>query len=596
MLEGERVSSGGPRAAACETSLTLSTLREEHVAVQVLVDAGSVPLASITVDVEGQGLRFSRFVQHYVAVERRSATGEARYSLGFTEAARPADADMLGRLPDALIPVDRAPAWAPYPLAISPSSSGALYLEAFVPPSAQPGLSRFVVRVRSDGVELAALTLDVDVVDVALPYRATRAFTFYDRGTLEAFFDDPDDVERRLVQLLHGHHLETIRQITTPADAEAFSGALSGEWFTATAGYRGPGVGVPHSLLPIGAYGTLGPPDAARLPDIGAIAARAPATVRDVFVYAVDEQCDSPAAGAWRELLRRGELHDRVKVGHTCHEPAAGQDADVVMVPAQAFDPEDAARARAAGKRVWIYNGQLPFASPVVLDVPLTALTVNGWVGALFELDRWFYWESIFWEDKNRGGQGPRDVFASAETFHNADGDTSLYDGLLVYPQRQRRFPAHDMQRDGVLPSLRLKALRRGLEDAGLLALAAQVDAARAAEIGRSIVGAVLDEVGPRSPLSIETRPAALHRARGELRAMVRSDDARPRSDPASAAAALASLRAIRQAERRASGAGQQPGEEAYALIGGLFGLLVVAGGAVALAARPRRRRAPQPR
>ena len=116
------------------------------------------------------------------------------------------------------------------------------------------------------------------------------------------------------------------------------------------------------------------------------------------------------------------------------------------------------------------------------------------------------------------------------------------------------------------------------------------------AEIGRSIVGAVLDEVGPRSPLSIETQPAALHRARVELRAMARSDGARPRSDLESSRAALASLRAIRQAERRASGAGQQPGDEGYALIGGLFGLLVAAGGAVALATRPRRRQASQPR
>ncbi|NUP11644.1 MAG: DUF4091 domain-containing protein [Polyangiaceae bacterium] len=596
LLEGERVRKTGDASGSslddCRTVLSTSALREEHVSFQIVVEAGDKRLEDVSLSADDGALQLERFVEHFVDVPRRSRTYDGPESLAFTTAARAPDSAMLGLVPDALIPIDIAPRWAPYPLVVEPRQRGVVYFEAFIPRDIAAGSTSRTITVEARGRPIATLTLSVDVIDATLPYNVTGAFTFYERSALEKRFDDPSRVEREIAQLLHRHHLEAMNEIVSVEDADRVAGATSGVWFTKDAGYRGPGAGVPTSLFVIGSYGSLGPPNAAALPAIDAIASRAPATAKDLFVYAVDETCDSPYGPAWRALLRHADIDPRVKVGHTCHEDPSGQDVDVIMIPAQAFDPELAEQARAQGKRVWIYNGKLPYGSPVMLDVPLTGLTINGWIGATFDVGRWFYWESIFWDDKNRGGQGPRDVFASAETFHNADGDTALYDGLLLYPQRMPAFAEHDLGRDGVLPSLRLKALRRGLEDAALLSLAARVDAGRASAIAGKIVPAALDEVGETSPLSVETDPRALDEARGDLRAIIAEMGPMQRPDPASVERGLAALRADRERSRIASGAGQQPSGAASVLpVAGIATGLFALGAIVSVGLRPSRGR-----
>jgi hypothetical protein len=334
-------------------------------------------------------------------------------------------------------------------------------------------------------------------------------------------------------------------------------------------------------VLAIGAYGTLGDPSPRALAPVQAIVERTPAAVRDVFVYAIDETCDSPRGPDWRRLLQGSGAPERLRVAHTCAEPPADQGVDIAMMPAQAFDPELAEKARRLGKQVWIYNGMWPHAGPLMLDVPLTSLTANGWIAASFDVGRWFYWETIFWNDGNRGGRGPVDVLATAETFHNADGDVALYDGLLVYPGKMpRAFAEHDAGWEGVLPSLRLKALRRGLEDAGLLALAAQVDPGATFDVSRRIVTAALDEVNERSVLRFELRPAELAAARSDLRRIAASaGTASP--NPLRVEQGLNALRARRIAERRVSGAGQAYMSPVVALLV-LPGLLFAFGYALA--------------
>lgn len=590
LVEGERVTRSGGALEPCVTELDLRVLREEHVSFQIVVEAGSARLEDVVVEIDAGPHTFEPYVEHFVSVEGRSRTDDRPFSLAFTSMARPADEGLVGAIPDALIPIAIAPPWAPYPLVVEPAERGVLYVEAFIPRSSRVGTSTHEIVVRSGGRRLGELNVSLDVGRAVLPYQAAPAFAYYERDTLERRFESPDDVERELVRVLHRHHLDAVTSIVSEADVERVAGSITGAWFREDAGYRGPGADRPTTLFPIGTYGSLGPPDPAKAPVIDAIASRLPATVEDVFVYAIDETCDSPFGPAWRTILQRAELHDRVKVGHTCHEDPRGQEVDLVMTPAQAFDPDLAREARRAGKQVWIYNGMLPYAGPLMLDVPLTSLTVNGWIAAVFETGRWFYWESIFWDDGNRGGEGPRDVFASAETFHNPDGDTALYDGLLLFPQRMPGFAAHDLGRDGVLPSLRLKALRRGLEDAGLLALAAEVDPIRTARVGREIVGGALDEVDDSSRVELELRPRALDRAREELREIIEGAPFDPRSEPAAVKQGLAALREVRERERRASESFVGRGPGGVLLLGAIVLGLVAFGGIVAIGTRRRRR------
>ncbi|MBL8740800.1 MAG: DUF4091 domain-containing protein, partial [Myxococcales bacterium] len=456
-----------------------------------------------------------------------------------------------------------------------------------IPTGSAPATYGYVIDVRSRGVTLAEHGVSVDVVPIDLPYRALRAFAFYEPGTIERRFREPAVVERKLVQTLHAHGLDSVTHIIDPADVQRLRGSLDGSWFTDAADYRGPGVGVPTSIAPLGCYGMLGDPAPEKIANVRDLMAAMP-PVEDVFLYAVDEQCASPRGPGWRDLLRDAKVS--LRVGHTCHEPPQHQRVDLVMMPAQAFDPDSAAEARALGKKVWIYNGQLPFSGAPALDVPVTSLTVNGWIASVFDVDRWFYWETIFWNDGNRGGQGPRDVFQSAETFHNADGDTSLYDGLLLFPGRMAE--GSDLERDEVFPSLRLKALRRGLEDGALLALAAEVDSRATYAISRRIVGRALDEVRATDATDLDLRPEAFASARAELRALILRSEKRPTGDAASVAAGLEELRSLRRYERSRTGVGARPGELARAVVAFFLplGLLLFGWAAVAILDERRRR------
>jgi hypothetical protein len=572
--EGVRVDkSAAKEVTARAQSAVVEAVRGEHAAFQVIVESTDTPVEQIRLELGSRDLRFEAFVEHFVPVERRSRNDDPEQaSLAFTLAARPPDRAVLGTIPDALIPLAIAPAWA-YPVSLASGERAAFWVEVFVPEDKPAGWYQDELKVTFDRGS-AAVAVRLRVLDPVLPYRATSAFAYYERPTLEKRFLDADVAERQLVQLLHAHRLDSLCQITSVEHARRVRGALDGSWFTEAAGYRGPGVSVGAALAAIGTYGTLGEPSADKVESVRRIAAEIPDSVEDVFVYAIDETCDSPRGPRWQALLRDFGLWPRVVAGHTCHEDPRDRNVDLVMVPAQAFDVDTAAGARALGKRVWVYNGQLPYAAPPVLDVPLTSLAYNGWIAASYDVGRWFYWETIFWHDRNRGGKGPTDVFANVETFHNADGDTSLYDGLLLFPGRTPpRLGRHDLSFDGVVPSMRLKSLRRGLEDAGLLALAAQVDVAAADSIAHRAVAAALDDVTETDAPFWSFEPEELRALRHELREIAASRPVSP--EPRAVARALEALQRVRDETRPGRDKRRPAAQYAAVMVGiplGLFG------------------------
>jgi hypothetical protein len=190
-----------------------------------------------------------------------------------------------------------------------------------------------------------------------------------------------------------------------------------------------------------------------------------------------------------------------VRVGATCGDDPVGQAADLVMQPADALDPSRARVARETRDTwVWAYNGRRPSAGPMMLDVPATDLRANAWIAMRYGVPRWFYWESTFWFDDNRGGRAVErgfDPFVVAETFHNADGDHANGDGILVYPGTQGRGMT-DYGVATLFPSVRLKNLRRGIEDAGYIALARVSDPERTAALLRRVIPRALAFAGDR--------------------------------------------------------------------------------------------------
>jgi hypothetical protein len=490
-------------------AVSLFAMRGETVAFQIVLEAGADPIdgahatigALYTKGGDRLDAAIDPFVERFVEIRRPSGNDREPGSLAFTAAAAPPADRFTGFIADALVPLVHAG-----DVRVEPEQRGAIWIDLTVPPDARPGDYEAAILVRAGSRELAARPLHVRVIDRALPYAAAKTMVYYDTANLAGRMGDAR-AERELRALLHAHHLSAVREITTPEAATMELEALRGEAFTPSRGYRGPGEGIGEGVLAIGAYGALGEPSEKGAATVAAIAdvlrAGGVFASTQTFVYAIDEDCASPWGARWRALLARDERTRGVRAGVTCGVDPASQPADLVMMTASDLWPSRARVAEAAplAKWGWAYNGRRPYAGPLMIDVPATDLRANAWIAARYGIERWFYWESTFWMDGNRGGQGGGvgfDPFAVAETFHNADGDHCNGDGSLVYPGMQRTPGSVDYRVGTVFPSVRLKNLRRGIEDAGYIAIARTVDRARADAVVRRVIPRALAAAGER--------------------------------------------------------------------------------------------------
>jgi len=513
----------------------------ETIALQVVVTAAKKRLEGVTVDLPvlqgpkslanppGKGPAafrpIERFVVHELRMERRSGGKTKNESLGWSASSMPPDPSREGTIPDPLIPVELAPDWADYPMTVEPGEHRVIWIDITLPNRDFPaGTYKGSVDVRAKSEQLQSLDVELEVAPVSLPYAAV--------GTM-VYVEPEDAVVRRtgsgraldhFQQLMHRHHLSTVFPLEREEEVNAMKDALTGRLYTAERGYDGPGMGVGASVIVLGAYGGYGEAERSKLETVkGALTAldalgiRDEPGKRDIFLYAVDEQCDSPIGPAWRKLLDGSgdALLKSLRVGHTCSEPPAKQGVDLVMMLASSYDPSLVSAA--AGKRVWIYNGELPQTGAFLTDVWHASLRANAWIQQKHGIERWFYWESVFWNDGNRGGKGPYDPLLTAETFHNADGDHCNGDGVLVYPGTQVNPGYRSLGFEGVLPSIRLKQWRRGISDAGYVQLAKKVDAKKTEAIVNRMVPRALREApdGPNPPWPTAGEPWT--RARREL-------------------------------------------------------------------------------
>ena len=171
--------------------------------------------------------------------------------------------------------------------------------------------------------------------------------------------------------------------------------------------------------------------------------------------------------------------------------PFYGDAMDVYFSPRNF--PKPALARRALGERFWTYNGAPPGAGSMILDTDGVALRTWGWIAERYDIELWYAWEGLYFSDRYNHG-GPTDVTRDPLTFDERSrggSDFGNADGLLAYP--------------GPLPSLRLKALRRGLQDRLLLReLAACGGAETAKRITRRAVPRALGEASGKPSWSLE--------------------------------------------------------------------------------------------
>jgi hypothetical protein len=133
----------------------------------------------------------------------------------------------------------------------------------------------------------------------------------------------------------------------------------------------------------------------------------------------------------------------------------------------------------------WTYNGRSPSAGNMTIDKPGTALRSWGWIAERYRVELWYVWEGLYFSDRYNRGRGPTDVMHQPLTYDERRKGGEEFgngDGLLAYP--------------GPLPSLRLKAMRRGLLDRLLVRKLAECDRERAETLLAGLVPRALGAAG----------------------------------------------------------------------------------------------------
>jgi len=135
----------------------------------------------------------------------------------------------------------------------------------------------------------------------------------------------------------------------------------------------------------------------------------------------------------------------------------------------------------------WSYNGAEPHAGSMVVDASPPGTRTWGWIAWRYRIAVWYAWDALYWHDRhNHKSAPPRalEPHVDAQSFDDGDDQGNL-DGVLALPD-----PA------GCRPTLRLEALRRGLEDRALLDLASACDMDATNALAKSLVPEALGDAG----------------------------------------------------------------------------------------------------
>jgi hypothetical protein len=513
--------------------------------------------------------------RHVPARLRRPWTGNGVANSGTTWQDRP-DHDRF--YPDIAVPQELVPAFA-----IAAGHNQSVWVDIYIPRTAVAGLYTGQVTIAQDGAPIQSVPVVLTVLGFSLPDVPTAKTMLYysgddvnERYTGQRWVQGADEARATLIQdrhflLAHRHKImmigdgSSIASDWTTADHPGanFAARLQGTFFTAANGYDGPGVNVGNDVYSVETYGI---PRKWRRQQVlqqhadgwaSWFAANAPTI--EHFLYLIDESRAYRRTNRWAQWLRNdpGPGHALMPMA-TLPLPAAVAEAPSIQVvaseaalgiPAQ-WEGAAAQYTHDPTRRFYLYNGIRPVAGTFVTDDDGVAPRVNAWIQFKKSINRWFYWESTYYDDF-QGGSGKLDLFQSAHTFgtYSTDDpvqgqtgrDYSNGDGVLFYPGTDLLFPADSYGVDGPFASLRMKAWRRGLQDYEYLTLASMIDPATVANIVASVIPKVVWEVGvdnPKHPtyvhadISWSTDPDVWETARAQLAQIISGPTSGPLVTP----------------------------------------------------------------
>jgi hypothetical protein len=381
--------------------------------------------------------------------------------------------DAPGAIPDALIPFSAPGArLRAQPFSVAGHENAVLFADVSVPRDAKPGVYRGQLTLRAPGHRPLAVPVSLKVWGFALPLRPTLGSSF-------GIWDVP---RRQASALLLENRLQPGAVLAHDVDALRPLGLTA--------------AGLPFwSGADVSTCSFDSPPS----PSAVQRAVRRLGTGLTLYDYTADEVDNCPEAvdglRAWGRALHASGVKQLATAtpSQALMDDGTGRPAvDIwvlgpqMMQAAAPFLPA----VRAAGGQIWTYTALVPDpAAPIwTLDEPLiNERILPGFLGHALGATG-----VLFWRIDAFGNGDPWTVAPTSES----GGEDYPGDGQLVYPG-----DAVGVQ--GVVPSLRLKALRDGEEDYELLGLAQRAGVGTQADAIAHGVAAGWDDWS-RSPRALE--------------------------------------------------------------------------------------------
>ena len=544
----------------------------EVLGIQVIVEADSFGAKAVEVVVEppqhaaggrkiggtvpqnyGPGGTIELFSQHYLKLEDLT---EIKSKTNWLAGSLPPRTS--GWIPDALIPTDARQGQGGMPLDIPRARRQVIrHHEVTVVPTPEKqnqgfwidlhlprdkaypaGLYTGKVIVYESGRAAAVLPLEVNLLPHFLPdENHSNVWLFH--GSAAKYFPElsEEEVEKQLKFLCHRHRIDLVGGCQAHKSAydekilADYLPYLDGSAFALENGYRGPGEGCGERLFVIGMYGNdvldrENPESIRRQSDLWVQWFDQHAPDVRYFYYIIDEPGETQFE--WIDKISKA-IHENPGPGHRLPvfltRRYTEEIKDAIDIWAGFIDLEKRAEEVARGKDYWFYNGHRPYWGHTLLEVEPADLIVNAWIKYLYQIPTWFIWESTQWEHNASGPKGHlhQRVFSNPLTYINWWWDYGNMDGVLIYPGRMPYYPDEDRGLSRVLPSLRLKNVRRGQQDFELLWLA-EKSAGREAvlPVVKSIVPRAFSDVQKDEPVPWSEEGENYAAARTKLRKLIK--------------------------------------------------------------------------
>lgn len=394
----------------------------------------------------------------------------------------------------------------------NPKRNQSVWVDIYIPDSIETGDHVQTITLNTDTAQIT-LPITLQVIDATLPHSPSidAIGEVYRAYKLEGIGEDRSSAQWQKMaqcyqQMAHRHRMVFIERTPDAPHTEqdwqdykaAFSSSLTGDLFTTENGYIGTG-----SNIPVSTWRTPWPQDydvtvertlsEQQLLGFTALASEWSSQVQKnhwnhtrYFSYVFDE-VDGPSAAKESDVQRRNYIsrvhNDMQLVQSAIDDGAAGidllwtshsdptvwlNDPTTTLIDrvrlwapnAHAANTEFLAQRMAAGERTWFYHSGHPAVGGHSINLPGSDMRSWGVVGARYGIQGQLMWAVNLGSDR----------LPFAQPSYKPDDDR-VGNGVMVYPGNQLPkigFAAAA----GPIPSMRLKAWHRGLQDAELYFMA----------------------------------------------------------------------------------------------------------------------------